>query len=189
MVRVRAAALVLAGLLAAGCGLLERGPSAEQERYRRRLEEGRTLARQGQMAEAAEAFEDATYADPDSGEAHYLLARALLELGRGYPARDALQQAERLRPGHPAQRILLGRVLTTLGRLEEAREVLADAVERWPDSPRKTETAASSGESARPAAAENKCATRSSCRRWSPSGTTHSSNPSTRISWKMENPR
>jgi tetratricopeptide (TPR) repeat protein len=123
----------------AGCGLFDRSRregGGDAARRDRRLDEGRELARDGQMAEAAEAFEDAVYADPESAEAHFLLARALLELGRTYPALDELRAAERLRPDHGPQRVMMGQVNTHLGRLEEAEEVLQEAVTRWPDDPR-----------------------------------------------------
>jgi len=106
------------------------------ERRDRRIAEGRALAERGQFAEAVEAFEDATYADPESAEAFYLLARARLELGRTYPALDALRTAERLRPDDPSQRILLGQVYVRLNRLEEAEPILEQAVESWPEEPR-----------------------------------------------------
>lgn len=129
-----AAACGLLALGAAGCGLLGgRRPAPAEARYERRLDEGRDLARRGRMAEAAEAFEDATYAEPEAAEGHLLLAHALVELGQGYRALDELQVAERLRPGYGPQRILLGRVLTELGRLDEARPVLTAAVADWPD--------------------------------------------------------
>lgn len=122
-----------------GCGVFDRsrrGDSAAAERRDGRIEEGRGLARQGQFAEAAEAFEDATYADPESAEAHFLLARALLELGRTYRALDELRAAERLRPDSGPQQILMGRVLVRLGRLDDAEEVLENALQSWPEDPR-----------------------------------------------------
>jgi tetratricopeptide (TPR) repeat protein len=129
---------VAAGTLVTGCGLFgrDRRDDTDTARHDRRLEEGRELARQDHLAEAAEAFEDAVYADPGSAEARFLLARVLLELGRAYPALDALREAERLRPGHGPQRVLMGQVLVRLGRLDEAEEVLVDAAERWPEDPR-----------------------------------------------------
>jgi tetratricopeptide (TPR) repeat protein len=123
-----------AALLAAaatGCGAVSgRAPTGLD----RRLEEGRALATQGKMAEAAEAFEDATYADPESAEAHYLLAKARLELGRTYPALDAARAAQKLRADHGPQQVLLGRIYLRLGRDEEASREIVDAVARWPDS-------------------------------------------------------
>jgi len=122
-------------VLLAGCGIfgISPGTTAAERRYEQRLEEGRQLARRGKMAEAAEAFEDATYANPDGADGHYMLAKALVKTGQQYRALDELRTAERLRPEHGAQRILLGRVLTELGRLDEAHPILADAVSRWPD--------------------------------------------------------
>lgn len=130
---------LLALALIGGCGLFDRDrrdETIDPERRDQRIEEGRDLARAGRMAAAEQAFEDATYADPGSAEAHYLLARARLELGRTYPALDALRRADQLRPNHGPQRILLGEALIRLGRLEDAQDVLEDAVERWPEEPR-----------------------------------------------------
>lgn len=120
-----------------GCGATSgrRGGAATAE-LEEHLEEGRSLMRQGQRVEAIAAFEDATYADPESAEAHYLLARARLELGRTYQALDALRVADRLRPDHSRQRILLGQIHLRSNRLEEAERVLERAVETWPDEPR-----------------------------------------------------
>ena len=118
-----------------GCGATSRGGRSTAE-LERQLEEGRSLMRQGRRVEAVAAFEDATYAEPESAEANYLLARARLELGRTYQALDALQVADRLRPNHGRQRILLGKIHLRLNRLEDAERVLTGAVETWPDEPR-----------------------------------------------------
>ncbi len=116
-----------------GCGVFgDHAPT----RVEQRLDEGRRFARQGKMAEAAEAFEDASYADPQSAEALYLLAKARLELGRSYPALDAIQAAQKLRADNGPQHILLGRIYLRLGRMEESEQAINEAVERWPDEPR-----------------------------------------------------
>jgi tetratricopeptide (TPR) repeat protein len=128
--------LALCALIGGCASIFGRGDSPRHAEAEARLEEGRSLARDGRLAEAAEAFEDATYADPQSAEAHYLHARALLELGRTYPALDALRRAEALRDDHPQQRVLMGRILIRLGRLDEAEPVLMSAVESWPEEPR-----------------------------------------------------
>ena len=134
-VRPRLGALgsVLALLLPVGCAAR---PSPASARYEQRLEQGRTLARQGRLSEAAEALEDATLIETERPEAHYLLAKALVALGEDARALDELGKARSLRPGHGPQEVLFGETLTRMGRLPEAREVLGAAAERWSDSAR-----------------------------------------------------
>lgn len=140
--RARLMCFVLVLLLVISTGLIgcsaisSRRGDTETAELEGHLEEGRSLMRQGQRAEAVAAFEDATYAEPESAEAHYLLARARLELGRTYQALDALRVADRLRPDHGRQRILLGQIYIRLNRLDDAEQILEQAVETWPDEPR-----------------------------------------------------
>lgn len=105
-------------------------------RAARQIEEGEALLREGRAAEAAAAFEDATYADPESADAHLGLARANLALGRLYQAVDALRVAERLRPDSGPQRVLAGQLQMRLDDLDEADRILAGAAAAWPDDPR-----------------------------------------------------
>ena len=100
------------------------------------IDEGRALAADGELEAAVEALEEAAFIDPDSAEAHYLLARVRFELGRSYPALDALRLADRLRPNHGPQRLLLGQIYSRLGRTDEAEEIIEEAVVAWPEEPR-----------------------------------------------------
>jgi cellulose synthase operon protein C len=135
------AAVAALAAAAAGCGALpgrDRGGRREggdQARCAQRIEEGEALLRQGRAAEAAEAFEDATYADAGSADAQLGLARALLALGRTYQAVDALAAADRLRPDSGPQRVLAGQLQMRLNDLDEADRILTAAVAAWPEDP------------------------------------------------------
>jgi tetratricopeptide (TPR) repeat protein len=89
--------------------------------------------RRGQPDVAASVFEEILESDPDYAEAHYNLARALIELDRLPEAELHLRRAIDLRPDFSDAHFNLAVTLGRRGETEEAERHLARAAEIDPD--------------------------------------------------------
>ena len=95
---------------------------------------GRSLFKQGQLAEAEQALRRAVRLEPDAAAYHADLARVLLEQGRGEDAVAEFHEAVAYDLGSAAYRADLGRALYGLGRDDEAVQALEAAVEYEPET-------------------------------------------------------
>jgi Flp pilus assembly protein TadD/energy-coupling factor transporter ATP-binding protein EcfA2 len=95
---------------------------------------GRSLFKQGQLAEAEQALRRAVRLEPDAAAYHADLARVLLEQGRGEDAVAEFHEAVAYDLGSAAYRADLGRALHGLGRDDEAVQALEAAVEYEPET-------------------------------------------------------
>lgn len=104
-----------------------------------RLLEGRIYLKSGQASRAAEAFRQASAADPGNQVAHYWLGKALLESGgdrhQAAEAAEHLQRAVEAEPEATDYRIALGDARLRAGQPEAAIEPLERAIEQAPTRP------------------------------------------------------
>ena len=89
------------------------------------LTRGLARLRQGNLEGAAEAFRDATRADPESFEAQRQLAIALHRMGDAQAALKPYERALALDPDHEQTRFNLALALAQVGRAGDARVQLA----------------------------------------------------------------
>lgn len=73
--------------------------------------------------------------DPDSFDAHYMLAGALERAARPGEAVDHLRRAVQLRPEFVAARVDLCRTLAATGKADEARQSILQGLAQQPDTP------------------------------------------------------
>lgn len=98
-------------------------------------ETGDRLCREGQYAEAENAYRAAIAAAPDFAYAHASLAAALCAMGRDAEADTACRVAIQLAPSSAIGHHNLGYVLSEQGRHEDAAAAYAEAISLEPDDP------------------------------------------------------
>lgn len=120
-----------------------RDPAAVADLYRRalqvqprdadiRVNYGRFLETQGQVAAAAAEYERAARDNPWLPEAHFNLGTAHLRLDRAAEGEAALEEAVRLQPDHADALVNLGVLRAQRGDLAVALDLLRQAVEAAP---------------------------------------------------------
>jgi tetratricopeptide (TPR) repeat protein len=96
------------------------------------LSQARALRKQGQVAQAAQAYLAAIQAQPKAARLHGELAECLFLLGRLEDAELVLRKALELKPGDGEARVNLSMVLARAGRAPEALAEMREAVRREP---------------------------------------------------------
>jgi tetratricopeptide (TPR) repeat protein len=93
------------------------------------------LESDGQTEAALHQAQDAVNSAPDSGWAHLVAGRLLLELDRTAEARPHLAQAVQMEPGMAEAHEQLGMALIRTGRVQEAKQEWARAIQLAPERP------------------------------------------------------
>lgn len=83
----------------------------------------RFLTRQGRTGESVQLLKETLREYPKSGEAHFQMARALLQLDRVPEAAPFGEKALALAPGNPQWALLLARIYRRMGKEQEALEL------------------------------------------------------------------
>ncbi len=99
------------------------------------LERAKQLHTAGQLPAAVPLYHQVLQADPNNGEAYFLLASAQHGLGQLDAAVVSLRHAVRVGPDVPAAHNHLGIALSQQGQLDEAIGCLRNAIRLAPDSP------------------------------------------------------